>query len=113
MRKLLDGSEQSKQELAELLKKINETIYEINKKNALSKIKTSFTLKSGYVSSTGDKDYVVARGFPKKESLVIVKNLIRKSKTKFEFFYEVVVAPIIEETLFRFVPFFITGLFVF
>ena len=110
--KLLDGSEQSKQELAELLKKINETIYEINKKNALSKIKTSFTLKSGYVSSTGDKDYVVARGFPKKESLVIVKNLIRKSKTKFEFFYEVVVAPIIEETLFRFVPFFITGLFV-
>ncbi|MBQ3943031.1 MAG: hypothetical protein II669_01795, partial [Elusimicrobia bacterium] len=110
--KLLDGSGQSKQELAELLKKINETIYEINKKNALSKIKTSFTLKSGYVSSTGDKDYVVARGFPKKESLVIVKNLIRKSKTKFEFFYEVVVAPIIEETLFRFVPFFITGLFV-
>jgi phosphoenolpyruvate synthase/pyruvate phosphate dikinase len=110
--KLLDGSGQSKQELAELLKKINETIYEINKKNALSKIKTSFTLKSGYVSSTGDKDYVVARGFPKKESLVIVKNLIRKSKTKSEFFYEVVVAPIIEETLFRFVPFFITGLFV-
>ena len=110
--KLLDGSEQSKQELAELLEKINETIYEINKKKALSKVKTTFTLKSGYVSSTGDKDFAFRRLLPKKESLVVFKNLVDSSKTKLSFAYKVIVAPLIEEFLFRFVPFFVTGLFV-
>ncbi|MBR3627931.1 MAG: hypothetical protein IKN42_03680 [Elusimicrobia bacterium] len=109
---LLDGSEQSKQELAEILEKINETIYEINKKKALSKIKTTFTLKSGYVSSTGDKDFVFRRVLPKKESLVVFKNLVDSSKTKLNFVYKVVIAPVIEEFAFRFVPFFVTGLFV-
>lgn len=110
--RLLDGSEQSNQELAEILKKINETIYEINKKNALSKIKTTFTLKSGYVSSTGDKDFVFRRILPQKESLVVFKNLVDNSKAKLSFVYKVIVAPLIEEFLFRFVPFFVAGLFV-
>ena len=110
--KLLDGSEQSKQELAELLQKLNEKIYEINKKNALSKIKTTFTLKSGYVSSTGDKDFIFRRILPKKESLVVFKNLIDSSKTKLNFVHKVIIAPIIEELAFRFIPFFVAGLFV-
>ncbi|WP_372519282.1 PEP/pyruvate-binding domain-containing protein [Candidatus Ruminimicrobiellum ovillum] len=110
--KLLDGSEQSKQELAQLLEKINETIYEINKKNALAKVKTTFTLKAGYVSSTGDKDFVFKRLLPKRESLTILKNIFANSKTKLDTVYEIIVAPIIEETVFRFVPFFVTGLIV-
>ena len=110
--KLLDGSEQSKQELAELLEKINETIYEINKKKALSKVKTTFTLKSGYVSSTGDKDFAFRRLLPKKESLVVLKNLVIKSKITFETVYEIVIAPIVEETIFRFIPFIVIGMIV-
>ena len=109
---LLDGSEQSKQELAELLEKINEVIYEINKKKALSKIKTTFTLKSGYVSSTGDKDFLFRRILPKKESLVLFSNLISDSKSKLNIIYKVVIAPVIEEFVFRFIPFFVAGLFV-
>ena len=109
---LLDGSEQSKQKLAEILEKINETIYEINNKNALSKIKTTFTLKSGYVSSTGNKDFVFRRMLPKKESLVVLQNVVDNSKTKLNFIYKVVIAPVIEELAFRFVPFFVAGLFV-
>ncbi|MCR4662816.1 MAG: hypothetical protein K5622_02870, partial [Endomicrobiaceae bacterium] len=109
---LLDGSEQSKQELAELLEKINETIYEINKKNALSKIKTNFTLKSGYVSSTGDKDFVFRRILPKKESLIIFKNLFDSSKSKLDTINKVIIAPVLEEVIFRFIPFLLTGLLV-
>lgn len=111
-KKVLDGTEQSKQELAELLEKINETIYEINKKNALSKIKTTFTLKSGYVSSTGDKDFVFRRILPKRESLVIFSNLMDSSKTRMNLINKVIIVPIVEEVLFRFIPFVITGLFV-
>lgn len=110
--KLLDGSEQSNQELAELLEKLNETIYEINKKKALSKVKTTFTLKSGYVSSTGDKDFVFKRILPKKESLTILKNSIIKAKIKLDSIYEIVIAPVVEETVFRFVPFVLTSLIV-
>ena len=110
--KLLDGSEQSNQQLAELLQKLNETIYEINKKNALSKIKTTFTLKSGYVSSTGHKDFVFRRVLPKKESLVVLQNIVDSSKNKLNFIYKVVIVPVIEEFAFRFVPFFVAGLFV-
>ena len=110
--KLLDGTEQSKQELADLLQKLNEKIYEINNKNALSKIKTTFTLKGGYVSSTGDKDFLFRRILPKKESLVVLKGFIDGSKTKLNFIYKVIIAPIIEEFAFRFIPFFISGLLI-
>ena len=110
--KLLDGSEQSKQELAELLEKINETIYEINKKKALSKVKTTFTLKSGYVSSTGDRDVIFKRILPKRESLVVFKNIFGNFNKKIDTIYKIVIAPVMEEFAFRFVPFFVTGLFV-
>lgn len=111
-KELLSDSEQSRQELANLLEKINETIYEINKKNALSKIKTTFTLKSCYTSYTGDKVFSFKRIFPKKESLTILKNLMIFSKSKLSIINKIIVAPIIEEVVFRYIPFTLTSLIV-
>lgn len=107
---LFDGSAQSRQELSDLLQKLNEKIYEINNKNALSKIKTSFTVKGGYVSSTGDKDFLIERYSPEKSQLIIFKSLFSNARKNFKLIYDIVAAPAVEETVFRFAPFFLTTL---
>ncbi|MBQ3835025.1 MAG: CPBP family intramembrane metalloprotease, partial [Elusimicrobia bacterium] len=107
---ILKDTPQSKEALADLLKLINNKIYKINKAAALSKIKTSFTIKGGFVSSTGDKDYLTTRFYPANESLVILKDIFKNAGKKINFIYTVIIAPIIEEVVFRVVPFTLTGM---
>ncbi|MDD2524380.1 MAG: CPBP family intramembrane metalloprotease [Endomicrobiaceae bacterium] len=109
---LLNGSnQQSRQQLANLISKLNDKIYEINKQNQLSKIKSSFSIKSGYLSATGDQDYLVIKVKPSSQLLSILNNLFKDIKSIKYKFYTCFIAPIWEETVFRFLPFMITGLF--
>ena len=101
---LLDNSPESKQKLAELLRKINEKIYEINEANNLSKIKTRFNIKGGYVSSTGNQDFLVERILPKAEPLTILKKMIDSKSKAVKLALVTVIMPIAEEIVFRILP---------
>jgi len=101
---LLDNTPESREKLAEVLGKINEKIYEINEANNLSKIKTKYNLKGGYVSSTGNKDFKVERILPKVESLVVLKDLFNSTNKKIKLILATVIIPIVEETIFRILP---------
>jgi len=101
---LLDNSPESKQKLAELLRKINEKIYEINEANNLSKIKTRFNIKGGYVSSTGNQDFLVERILPKAEPLNILKKMIDSKSKAVKLALVTVIMPIAEEIVFRILP---------
>lgn len=101
---LLDNSPESKQKLAELLRKINEKIYEINEANNLSKIKTKFNIKGGYVSSTGNQDFLVERILPKAEPLTILKKMIDSKSKAVKLALVTVIMPIAEEIVFRILP---------
>ncbi len=110
---LFQDTPQAKEKLAEVIRLLNEKIYEINKAGELAKIKTSFTLKGGYVSSTGDKDFLTTRIYPKSQPLVIAKNFFKNASDVVRLIYTIVVAPVIEEGIFRAAPFILLTTFVF
>lgn len=108
-KELLDsGNVQSRQQLADLVSKLNDKIYEINKQNELSKIKSTLTLKGGYISATGDRDYLVVKAKPSSQILSILNNLFINTKSITYKVYTCFIAPIWEEAVFRFLPFIIT-----
>jgi uncharacterized FlaG/YvyC family protein len=103
---------QSRQQLADLVLKLNNKIYEINKHNELSAIKSNLSLKAGYLSVTGDRDYLVVKVKPSSQTLSILNGLFKNTKSIIYNIYTCFIAPIWEETVFRFIPFAVSGLFV-
>lgn len=103
---------QSRQQLADLVSKLNNKIYEINKQNELSTIKSNLSLKAGYLSVTGDRDYLVVKVKPSSQTLSILNGLFKNTKSIIYSIYTCFIAPIWEETVFRFIPFAVSGLFV-
>lgn len=101
---LLDNTEESKEKLAELLRLLNEKIYEINEANELANIESTFNIKGGYVSATGNTDYKIKRIGSNISSLSILRKILNSSNKNLNLFWITVVVPIFEEIVFRILP---------
>ena len=95
---LLNNTPESKEKLAEILRKINEKIYEINKADKLSKIKIQNTVI--YLSSAKERQVITQKAEP----LSILKDLFKNTNKKLNLFSVTVFQPIAEEIVFRILP---------